>query len=425
MLAIHWHKWIQGGTRMFYVNDQFYTIEDIENQYEIYDSLPQLKECNNLRIAICTDDTFQYITLCLYIRQKGGSVVPIHVATPKEGAIRFASSAGSHLLLFRSINCFIELSNHFNNQEGVLVQMSSGTTGAPKCIERTWSSVEEEIASYVKALPVDSTTHSIVACPVTHSYGLICGVLACIRRGAIPVIITNSNPKYVLKKLKEHPKHILYAAPALLYTLSRLLPVNQQFDRVMTSGTVMPQNWLTSLREKSNQVLQQYGCSESGCVAIHPNVEAAQEMGYPLSHLKVTAGDKQTPGEIIIESSTQTIYTKDLGYIENNVLSFLARMDDTINVAGLNVYPQEVENVLMDYPKVIEAVVYKKQNSLAGERVCVQYVAIEPIEENELREWCQQFLAPHQIPMEFTFVHEIEKLPNGKISRKQLGGILV
>ncbi|KYG91553.1 acyl-CoA synthase [[Bacillus] sp. KCTC 13219] len=410
---------------MFYINNQFYTAEDVERQYEVYESLPHLKECHNRRLAICTDDTFQYLTLCLYIHEKGGSLVPIHVATPKEGAIRLASTAGSHLLLFRSIHSVIELSNHVNNQEGVLVQMSSGTTGAPKCIERTWGSVVEEVENYVEMLPVDAMTNSIVACPITHSYGFICGVLACIRRGAIPVIITNSNPKYMLKKLKEHPKHMLYAAPALLYTLSRLLPVNQQFDYVMTSGTVMPQSWLTSLREKSHQVLQQYGCSEAGCVAIHPNVEDSKEMGYPLPHLKVTAGSKQSPSEIIIESPTQIIYTKDLGYIENNVLSFLARMDDTINVAGLNVYPQEVENVLMDYPKIIEAVVYKKQNNLSGERVCVQYVAIEPIEEMELREWCQKFLAPHQIPMEFVFVNEIEKLPNGKVSRKKLGGILV
>lgn len=410
---------------MFYVNDQFYTVEDIEKQFDIYERLPHLKECNNRRLAICTDDSFQYIALCLYIREKGGSVVPIHPATPKEGAKRIAATAGSHLLLFQSIDDFIELSNLYNNQEGVLVQMSSGTTGAPKCIERTWSSVDEEIESYVKTLPVDSSTNSIVACPVTHSYGFICGVLACIKRGAIPVIITNNNPKYLLKKLKEYPKHILYGAPALLYTLSRLLPIDQQFDRVMTSGTLMPHSWLTTLREKSNQVLQQYGCSETGCVAIHPNVEDPKEMGYPLPHVKVTVGDKQTPSEIIIETSTQTIYTKDLGYLENNILSFLARIDDTINVAGLNVYPQEVENVLMDEPRIVEAVVYKKQDNLSGERVCALYVSTEPINHIELREWCRKFLAPHQIPMEFMFVHEIEKLPNGKISRKKLGGIPV
>ncbi|UZM97781.1 hypothetical protein OL548_22595 [Lysinibacillus sp. MHQ-1] len=70
---------------MFYVNDQFYTVENIEQQFDIYKGLSHLKECSNRRIAICTDDVFQYMTLCLYIRENGGSVVPIHPATPKEG----------------------------------------------------------------------------------------------------------------------------------------------------------------------------------------------------------------------------------------------------------------------------------------------------------------------------------------------------
>ena len=73
---------------MFYVNDQFYTVADIEKQYEIFESLSHLRECNNRRLAICTDDIFQYIALCLYIRQKGGSVVPIHSATPKRGSCK-------------------------------------------------------------------------------------------------------------------------------------------------------------------------------------------------------------------------------------------------------------------------------------------------------------------------------------------------
>lgn len=59
---------------MFYVNDQFYTVEDIEKQFDIYERLPHLKECNNRRLAICTDDIFQYIALCLYIREKEGQL---------------------------------------------------------------------------------------------------------------------------------------------------------------------------------------------------------------------------------------------------------------------------------------------------------------------------------------------------------------
>jgi fatty-acyl-CoA synthase len=148
-------------------------------------------------------------------------------------------------------------------------------------------------------------------------------------------------------------------------------------------------------------------------------------MGFPLPHLKVEAGSMDYPGEIIIHDSEKIIYTKDLGYLENGVLSFLARMDDTINVAGLNVYPQEVEDVLMAEPRIADAVVYKKVHPLSGERVCAQYVCSQPIDEHELREWCRDYLAPYQVPMEFIQVEGIERLPNGKISRKRLGeGVL-
>ncbi len=406
---------------MFFVNDQYYTLDDLERQYTEFENIPYLKDCRNRRLAVCMPDVFQWLALCLFVRRKGGSIVPIHPSVPKEGAIRMANTAGSHVLLYGNIDSPIHLSEQTNAQEGVLVQMSSGTTGEPKCIERSWDSIELELESYVSVLPVDHHTASVVACPVTHSYGLICGVFACLRRGAEPVILTNMNPKYVLKKLKERPKHILYGAPALLHTLTSLIRDGQRFDAVMTSGTLMPSGWLESLKKVSNRVLQQYGCSEAGCVAIHPDVSDAREMGYPLPHVKIEAGSKQQPREIIIRASEKTINTKDLGYLEDGVLSFLARMDDTINVAGLNVYPQEVEDVLMGEPRIIEAAVYKKVHPLSGERVCAQYVCSEPIEEQELREWCRDYLAPYQVPMEFLQVEEIEKLPNGKISRKRLG----
>ncbi|GGE82957.1 AMP-binding protein [Priestia taiwanensis] len=409
---------------MFFVDDNYYTLDDIEKQFAVFEGIPYIKECENRRIAVCMSDAFQWLALCFYVQRKGGSVVPIHSSTPREGAIRLATLTHSHILLFQSLHMPLHISTTENKREGFLIQMSSGTTGTPKVIERSWESIEEELTSYVEALPIDAETTSIVACPVTHSYGLISGFLACLKRGAEPIIITNMNPKYILKKLEQYPNHIVYAAPVLLHTLACFLPSSQMFHSVMTSGTVMPTNWLELLNKKSSRVLQQYGCSEAGCVAIHPGVQDAKEMGYSLSHVKVEAGSIDMPAEIVIHTAMNTISTKDLGYIENGVVSFLSRMDDMINVAGLNVYPAEVENTLMTEPRIVEAVVYKKENPLSGERVCVQYVATGHIDEGEIREWCRERLAPHQIPVEIIRVDEIEKLPNGKISRKKLGGFI-
>ncbi|KHF40109.1 AMP-binding protein [Halalkalibacter okhensis] len=405
---------------MFYVDDCYYTIQDLEKQFIEFEKNPYLNQCEHRRLAVCLADTFQWIALCLFIRRQEGTVLPIHPATPKEGAIKIASSASSNLLFYQTFDSAITLTNEELEEEGGLLQMSSGTTGEPKCNKRTWSSIEEELKGYVQTLSIDRFSRTIIACPVTHSYGLISGVLACLERGGEPLIISTLNPKYILKKLQENPAHVLYAAPTLLHTISRLAGRGLQLDKVMTSGTMLPKSWLDSIKQVSQTVLQQYGCSEVGCISIHPDVDVPKEVGYPLPHLKVEAGEIGKPGEIVVHSTNGTIYTKDLGYMKDGVLSFVSRLDDTINVAGLNVYPQEVEDVLMMEPRVLDVVVFKKLNKLSGERVCVQYVSNNTINETELRQWCAKFLAPHQMPMEFVRVAKIDKLPNGKVSRKKL-----
>lgn len=410
---------------MFYVNDQYYSIDDLEKQFCVFDNIPLLRESENLRIAVCISDVFVMLSLYFYIRNKGGSFVPINPSHPEDGATRIAVGTGSHILIYQEIKTPIVISENKNETEGVLVQMSSGTTGATKCIERTWKSIEEELNNYVSLLALNHQTTSIVACPISHSYGLISGVLACIRRGAEPVILTNLNPRYIWKKLKDHPRHILYGAPFLLHSMALMSNGEDKMDYVISSGTTLPAEWLRLLKGVSNKVLQQYGCSEAGCVSLHKSVNESKEVGYLLAHLSVHAGTKENPEEIIINLSDKSVYTKDLGYIEDGILYFLTRLDDMINVSGLNVYPQEVEDVLMAEPRIEEAVVYKKSNRFSGERVCAQYVSSEPVLEDELREWCQKSLAPYQIPIEFHSVNKIEKLPNGKISRKILGGVLI
>lgn len=406
---------------MLYVNDDYYTKEDLKSYYTSFEKIDVLKKCGQLRIAVCTTNVLEWLALCFYIREKGGSIVPIHSSTPRKAAIRIAKKAASHVLIDPSIHSIVHLADHGETEEGVLVQFSSGSTGEPKCIERTWSEVEEEVNEYVKCLPVGSETTPIIACPVTHSYGLISGVMSSLKRGVEPIIITSMNPKYILRKLQEYPNHLLYASPSLLHTLVTLLPKGERFHMVMTSGALMPAKWLSSLRAVSNQVLQQYGCSEAGCVALNRNVTHPQQMGFPLGHVRVRAGEINHPREITVEIKGKMIDTKDLGYFTaDGQLHFVSRIDDMINVAGLNVYPQEVEDVLMEEPRVKEAIVYKKVDSYAGERVCALFTSDVRVDEMELREWCRERLAPHQVPFEFRQVYDIPKLANGKVNRKML-----
>ena len=69
-------------------------------------------------------------------------------------------------------------------EEPSLLQYSSGTTGEPKLIRRAWTEVDTEITAYNEALNCEVDEVPIVMAPVSHSYGLICGTLSAITRGA-------------------------------------------------------------------------------------------------------------------------------------------------------------------------------------------------------------------------------------------------
>ncbi|MCM3616042.1 AMP-binding protein [Sutcliffiella horikoshii] len=410
---------------MFFINEDLYTNADLEKQYEQLDNLQIFQDCNKKRIAVCTSDLFEYLAICLYIRKKGGSLVPIHAATPRDAAIRLAHNCSCHILIYGTLRTPILLINDIEEKQGVLVQMSSGTTGDPKCLERPWEDIQLEMDAYNISLPVEKDTVALISCPITHSYGLISGVLSALERNNIPIILSNLNPRYVLKKLVENPNHLLYAAPAYLNILYKLSHPTFSFHYIMTSGTLISAKWLDEIAQKSKRVLQQYGCSETGCIAINPEVHSPEVMGFVLPHIQVKAGnDRNQPEEIIISGKQGGIHTKDFGYFnEVGSLCLLGRIDDMINVAGLNVYPQEIEEVILKSPEIQEVIAYKKPDEYAGERVCVQYVASAFIEESRLREWCVKQLAPHQIPVEFIQVEFIPKLPNGKISRKLVGEV--
>ncbi|SEF99733.1 AMP-binding protein [Marinobacterium lutimaris] len=407
---------------MLYLNDNYYDSEHFERCYRRFDAVAAISECKGRRLTVCLSDPVEWIALCLYVKARGGSVLPLHPTTPLEAARRLGRRSGSYALIFDQIERIELQPDSAAEVPPGLVQLSSGTTGEPKCIERSWEAIDRELEDYLEALPQAREMTPIIACPVTHSYGLICGVLASLARGQEAHVLTQLNPKYVLRKLAQLPQPLLYAAPTLLHVLTRLLPQGEKLFAVMTSGAVMPKAHFEALRERSVHLFQQYGCSEAGCVAINTDTRSACAMGRPLARYQVESGSSaDAPSEVIIRGAEQAIYTRDLGYFDSDgVLHYLARIDDMINVAGINVYPKEVEDVVLTCEGVVDVVVFKRADPYAGERVCLQFVADRMVDEDELRRWCAEHLSPYQCPLEIAQVEEIPKLPNGKISRRLL-----
>lgn len=373
------------------------------------------------RVAARFRDTAQGLAFLLAARSKGASLLPIHPALPDEGARRLAQRAGCHRLFLDSLEGEpLDGAAPPVPGEGELLQMSSGTTGEPKCIARPWSAVEREIESYVSAFTEPDGMTPVIACPITHSYGLICGLFVGLRRGRVPVIVDTTNPKYLLRRLREIERPVLYTAPAMLHTLARLMPEGETLHAAMVSGTLLPAPWFSAIRGRVTHLFQQYGCSEAGCIAINPDLRRADAIGRPLPHHRVRAGTgPEAPAEIVVEGEGGAIHTADLGYLApDGMLIFVAREDDTINVSGLNVYPGEVEDVVMAMPGITDAVAFARPDPFAGERVTLLFSAEAPVPPRALQDWCRRWLAGHQVPVEAVQVNAIPREANGKISRR-------
>ncbi|NTS78836.1 AMP-binding protein [Catenovulum sp. SM1970] len=410
---------------MLVINDTTFSEDDFIQQHNTYRQAPLINQ--HKKIAVCVEDTFAWLTLCYYLKSIQTSVMPIHPNIPYETAKRMAEKAGCSLLLYKAIDqcTVLEVAEQTHARPGI-IQMSSGTTGEPKCILRSWADIDIEIDSYCEFFTDTQSMTPVVACPTTHSYGLICGVMVALKRGLQPVIINSINPKYLIKKIKSVQKPLLYSSPVMLQGLLRLWPANEKLFAAMTSGSIMSEQVFEQIQPKIEHFFQQYGCSEAGCISIASKLEKANQVGKPLPHVDITCSrDSQNPAEIIAKVKTEvgikTIGTQDLGFIDDSEnIRFMARLDDTIIVSGLNVYPTEVEDIILKHPKVSDAVIFKMDDQFAGHRVCLQYVADSELDPIELRQWSSEHLAPFQLPQVLQQVDEIARMANSKVNRKQI-----
>ena len=417
-------------TPLFYVDNTPYSQDDCERSVAPLAGSEPVHNPASCRLAVCLQDTAHWLALCLWLKPLGASVLPIHPGTPRKAAKTLAIDTGcSHFLFGDNLRdsapeALEALTNSAQSNGGELIQLSSGTTGKPKTITRSWRDIDRELTAYVDHFTEAQPLTPVVACPVTHSYGLICGVLAALERGATPHVVTNLNPRFILSRLRSVPEHLLYASPTLVSLLIRILPPSETLHTVMLSGAPLPAPVLNQLRGRCQRLCQQYGCSEAGCVALTANVTEPGLLGTPLPHISLQAGTSaEQPDDVLItiKSSGQHINTRDLGYFDaHGQLHFLARTDDTINVAGINVYPGAVEDVYLSYPGIREAVAYKQADSFAGERVCLRFVADSELDIDQLKQWSREHLSPHQVPVVIEHAETSPRLPNGKVSRRLL-----
>lgn len=351
----------------------------------------------------------------------------------------------------------------------LLYQYSSGSTGRPKKVCRTQYNLYHEVKNFTETANITSADKILCTVPLYHAHGLGNCLLAATCKGATLVILEQVFQKgvpvevpfvfrrtRVLELIEKEGVTILPAVPYIFNTLAET-PSDIRADLSTLRLCFSAGNFLSKdifdkfLHRFGVPVRQLYGCTEAGSVSI--NLDAAPEkthdsVGFPLKNVEIKIIDEQgnelpagAIGEVVIKSQALTsgysnmpelnqqafkggcFFTGDLGKKDEfGRLYITGRKKILIDTGGRKIDPIEIEDILVNHPKVKEAVVVGVKGSFAGEVVKAVIVQKEReiCENNEILSYCKQRMAEFKIPKIIEFRDEIPKSPLGKILRKEL-----
>jgi long-chain acyl-CoA synthetase len=152
-------------------------------------------------------------------------------------------------------------------------------------------------------------------------------------------------------------------------------------------------------------------------------LEPGQEGEICIKGPQVMKGYYKKPAETAAAIKDGWFYLGDIGKMdEDGYLTIVDRKSDMIIAGGFNIYPKEIDEVLMGHSKIFEACTIGIRDSYRGETVKAYVVLLpgEKMTEEEVIAYCRDKLAPYKAPRSIAFVEELPKSAVGKILRRQV-----
>lgn len=329
------------------------------------------------------------------------------------------------------------------NGTGNLVLMTGGTTSRAKEAVHKPSLFNylDPFYDFLIRLKILNDDTAYIATPIYHGYG-IAVLLLFSALGKKVIVRRGFNAEMACDLIREHQVEVITVVPLMLRRMLRTNVSNLKSLTCIASGgaELSPKLTQETLSQLGNVLYNLYGTSETGLNMIATPqglAHSARTIGRKIKgvDLKILDEYKQevrlgAVGHFCIKNrwsmrnGAQTwIETGDLGYQDEQGYYYLCgRADSMIVSAGENVYPLEVEQVLLTHPQVEDTGVIGVSDEHYGERLKAYVLLKHDAETNteELMEWLRPRLARFQRPKEIVLVDDLPYTSLGKLDRKQL-----
>ncbi|MGO9371246.1 MAG: class I adenylate-forming enzyme family protein [Syntrophobacteraceae bacterium] len=339
---------------------------------------------------------------------------------------------------------------------------TSGTTGHPKGASLTHRAVLVNACMTANMHMKTSQDRVVTALPCAHVYGNVVmhGELAL---GGTLILLPRFSELDALQAIQKYRATMFEGVPTMyMYLLS--YPDLHKFDlssltRCTVGGQTMSVDKMVEVEKRFGcPLLELWGMTElAGLGTTHPyyGKNKLGSIGVPLPYTEAKIVDAEDAaktlkageiGELMFrgpivmeeywgneEATRETIeedgwlHTGDICYMDEDGYIFVVdRKKDMIITAGYNIYPAELERVILKLEKVAICAVGKEPDELKGE-LAKAFVVLKPGEratEDEILSFCREHLANYKVPRGVYFVDDVPKTSTGKIMRRKLADLV-
>lgn len=344
----------------------------------------------------------------------------------------------------------------FEPNDTSVIIYTSGTTGKSKGVELTNQNLASNAIACVELMHLTPDVVISGDLPLYHTFGQTTVMNSSLLIGAEIVLHEEYNTPDVLSDIEKYKVNIFIGVPAMFYLMTSYKGIEEidfnSLKYVLTGGDSIAVPLAKKVEEIFGaKVLEGYGLTEtSPVVTFNQSFEERKlgSIGFPIHGVQVKLVDsggnevrKGEIGEIIVrgenvmkgywknpEATAEVLkndwlYTRDMAWVDDEGYYYIAgRKDNMIIKSGFNIYPSEVEEVILLNPKVKEVAVVGVSDRIRGEEPKAFIVLKE--NENafakEIIEFCRKHLANYKCPKYIEFCDSLPKNDSGKILKKLL-----
>lgn len=338
-----------------------------------------------------------------------------------------------------------------------LILYTSGTTGHSKGAMISHNNILATVTGLLNAWAWTAEDVLLLTLPLFHVHGLVVGLVCALAAGSTVILHPVFRAEPALALLGSGRPTLFFAVPTMYYRLLRILEqqpaINLAHMRLFCSGSapLAAEDHRRFERLTGHVILERYGMTETGMNFSNPYAgpRLPGTVGLPLPGVSARivdqAGQTVSPGEEghvqVRGSNVISAYwrdpgttaasfvhdtlgrrwfrTGDMGRLDPDTgyLTLLGRSRELILSGGFNVYPREVEEVLMQCSGVQEAAVIGHPDAEWGQVPLAYLVVDSAFCDTEAAAFCRRQLASFKVPAEFRLVPELPRNAMGKLQK--------